>query len=89
MDAWAAYCTTPKAGKVVAFRRSRKRVSPRGFAPFIRADFRLPGAARSVNLAESEAAVVLPANKLDADPWLFGVQNGNARNAQNRTKRGW
>jgi phage/plasmid-associated DNA primase len=29
-----------------------------------------------VSLAESEAAVVLPANKLDADPWVFGVQNG-------------
>ena len=29
-----------------------------------------------VSLAESEAAVVLPANKLDADPWVLGVQNG-------------
>ncbi len=29
-----------------------------------------------VSLAESEAAVVLPANKLDADPWILGVQNG-------------
>ena len=29
-----------------------------------------------VSLAESEAAVVLPANKLDADPWLLGLQNG-------------
>lgn len=29
-----------------------------------------------VSLAESEAVVVLPANKLDADPWVLGVQNG-------------
>jgi putative DNA primase/helicase len=29
-----------------------------------------------VSLAESEAAVVLPANNLDADPWVLGVQNG-------------
>ena len=29
-----------------------------------------------VSLAESEASVVLPANKLDADPWVLGVQNG-------------
>jgi putative DNA primase/helicase len=29
-----------------------------------------------VSLAESEAPVVLPANKLDADPWVIGVQNG-------------
>ncbi len=29
-----------------------------------------------VSLAESEAAVVLAANKLDADPWLLGVENG-------------
>ena len=29
-----------------------------------------------VSLGESEAAVVLSANKLDADPWLLGVQNG-------------
>jgi putative DNA primase/helicase len=29
-----------------------------------------------VSLAESEAAVVLAANKLDADPWVLGVQNG-------------
>jgi putative DNA primase/helicase len=29
-----------------------------------------------VSLAESEATVVLPANKLDADPWVLGVQNG-------------
>jgi putative DNA primase/helicase len=29
-----------------------------------------------VSLAESEAAVVLPANKLDANPWVLGVQNG-------------
>jgi len=29
-----------------------------------------------VSLAESEAPVVLPANKLDADPWVLGVQNG-------------
>jgi putative DNA primase/helicase len=28
------------------------------------------------SLAESEAAVVLPANNLDADPWVLGVQNG-------------
>jgi hypothetical protein len=29
-----------------------------------------------VSLAESEATVVLPANRLDADPWVLGVQNG-------------
>ena len=29
-----------------------------------------------VSLAESEATVVLAARKLDADPWLLGVQNG-------------
>jgi putative DNA primase/helicase len=29
-----------------------------------------------VSLAESEASVVLAAHKLDADPWLLGVQNG-------------
>jgi len=29
-----------------------------------------------VSLAESEAAVVLPANNLDSDPWVLGVQNG-------------
>ncbi len=29
-----------------------------------------------VALAQSEAAVVRSAQKLDADPWLFGVQNG-------------
>jgi putative DNA primase/helicase len=29
-----------------------------------------------VSLAESEAAIVLPANNLDADPWVLGVQNG-------------
>jgi putative DNA primase/helicase len=29
-----------------------------------------------VNLATTEAEVVLPARQLDADPWLLGVQNG-------------
>jgi putative DNA primase/helicase len=29
-----------------------------------------------VSLAETEASVVLPAHKLDADPWLLGVLNG-------------
>jgi putative DNA primase/helicase len=29
-----------------------------------------------VTLAQTEAAVVVPASKIDADPWLLGVQNG-------------
>jgi len=29
-----------------------------------------------VSLAESEASVVVSANKLDTDPWLLGIQNG-------------
>ena len=29
-----------------------------------------------VALTETEVAVVVPASKLDADPWVLGVENG-------------
>lgn len=60
-------------GEAVATTNEEERTSLRRHALKSQAEARLKA---MVALAETEARVVVPASKLDADTWLLGVQNG-------------
>ena len=52
---------------------ARKRAELAKYALKCEAEARLDA---MVSLAETEAEVILPVQRIDADPWLLGVQNG-------------